>query len=444
VLGALVLAVLAIAFVLTRGGGHKYRVVFDDAGQLVKGDLVRVGGTKAGIVKSISLTDDGRAEIHITLDDAFSPLRSGTTAIIRAQGLTGVASRYVDVSPAPTFKPKLPDGATIGTDKTESIVEIDQLFDTLDDKTRAGLEQFIRGNADWYAGNEANANLSAKYFSPAISATSKLFSQIDDDSGAFEDLLVNAGKALGAATADRGRLTDLVGHTQQTFAALGSNEQSLTQALDNLPQAMHEGSDAFAALRPALKDLQHLVDVSGTSTKDLAPFLARLRPVLEEATPTFRQFRALFDQPGAHDDLYDALKDLPELGRLTSTTFPNARKSLKDSTPIFEFSRPYTPDLVSWVSNFGAALGPYDANGHYARTVAVFDAFGFQDDAEGGHLVAKSPAGRGVGDNLKTGFLKRCPGAAVPAPADNSANWLDNGPLANPDCDPSQRVGGAK
>ena len=73
--------------------------------------------------------------------------------------------------------------------------------------------------------------------------------------------------------------------------------------------------------------------------------------------------------------------------------------------------------------------------------MAVFDAYNFLDDAEGGRLEPKAPAQRGSSPYLKTGNLRRCPGAAAPPPADGSAPFVDSGTLANPDCDPSQSVG---
>ena len=80
------------------------RFVFENAGQLVKGDVVRIGGTPAGTVKAVELTDDGRAQITVAVDDDYAPLHDGTTATIRAQGLIGVANRYVDISPAPRLQ----------------------------------------------------------------------------------------------------------------------------------------------------------------------------------------------------------------------------------------------------------------------------------------------------------------------------------------------------
>src|SRR4051794_17528226 len=86
-IGAAVLAALALAWVLTSGGGHEYKLIFTDAGQLVKGDLVRIGGTQAGTVDHISVSREGLAEVAVTINDDFGPLHEGTSATIRAQGL---------------------------------------------------------------------------------------------------------------------------------------------------------------------------------------------------------------------------------------------------------------------------------------------------------------------------------------------------------------------
>jgi phospholipid/cholesterol/gamma-HCH transport system substrate-binding protein len=437
---AVFIVAVALAWVLLRGHSHQYRVVLQDAGQLVKGDVVRIGGTGVGTVKSVALSDDDQAEVDITVSDDYGPLHEGTTATVRAEGLTGVASRYVDLSPASETLPKLDDGATIGADKTTSIVEIDQLFDTLEPKTRKGLEQLIKGSAAWYDGRETAANQSAQEIPKTLSTLSSLAGEITSDSATFEQFLTQTGDAMGAVADHRDQLTQLVSNTRQTTAAIGSDTASLTTALDNVPGALDRGSDTFVALRPAIKDLQHLTDTTGPATKDLEGFLRDLTPVLHEATPTFAQLRKMFAQPGEANDLLDALRDLPALGKLTDKAFPDAEKSLKDSTPIFSFVRPYVPDLVSWVKSFGGAAAPYDANGHYIRSVPVLDAFTFSEDGDGPHLTPRPTSERTNSPAITTGNLKRCPGASTPAPTDGSAPYVDGGDLAAPDCDATETV----
>ncbi|MEA2496546.1 MAG: phospholipid/cholesterol/gamma-HCH transport system substrate-binding protein, partial [Thermoleophilaceae bacterium] len=229
-------------------------------------------------------------------------------------------------------------------------------------------------------------------------------------------------------------------NTRTTARALGSDNRSLSAALQNLPPALREGSDAFAAVRPALTDLRALVKASDPASRQLAPFFRDLRPVVSRAVPAFRDFRQVFDRPGNADDLLDALQTLPSLGKLTDKTFPQAVKTLNQSEPVLSFIRPYGPDLIGFIRSFGSAAATYDGNGHYARTVPVFDAFSYQDNSDGGTLALKEPTQRGKIPYLSLGNTKRCPGTSLPPLSDASAPFVDNGPLASADCDPNQVI----
>ncbi len=437
---ALLLIAGVVAWLLLRGDSHEYRLLFPSAGQLVKGDVVRVGGTGVGKVTKVGLSDDDQAQIDISIGDDYGALHQGSTATIRAEGLTGVASRYVDIQPAPPTKPKLDDHAVIRGDKTTSIVEIDQLFNTLDKKTREGLAGFIKGSASWYDGRTDAANESAQQLPKALGQLTDVVGEITRDSDAFESLLVKTGDAMGALAQSRESLTGLVSNTRETTAALSADTASLTQALDNVPTTLRKGSDTFASLRAALPDLQRLTDSTERNTKQLRPFLESLTPVLNEATPTFAQLRRMFAQPGASNDLLDALRDLPAIGKASDKAFPSGRKALQDGTPIFSFARPYVPDVVSFLTGYDNASSAYDANGHYIRSVPIFNAFTYADDASGGRLTPRPANERGTSPAVTTGNLRRCPGTAAPSPADRSAPFVDDGDLSNNDCDTSQTV----
>jgi phospholipid/cholesterol/gamma-HCH transport system substrate-binding protein len=438
---ALCLALAALLYVLfLRDDTYGYRFVFENAGQLVRGDVVRIGGTHAGTVSGIELTSDSKAQVNVSLDEDFAPLHQGTTATIRAQGLIGVANRYIDIHPGPNFRSQLDEGAVLDSNNTTAIVDLDQFFNTLDPPTRRGLQGVIKGFADWYEGKEQEANDSARYFSPALVAFTRFVKELNRDSRTFEQFLVETDKAMGALASRRTELTDLVGNTGATLRAISSDTESLSAALRELPPALRHGSDTFAALRPALDDIEPFVVESGPATRGLAPFMRRLAVFAGRSVPTFRQLRLMFARPGVGNDLYDSLRELPTLAKLSRRVLPRARRALRGSTPVFGFARPYTPDLAAWFRSFGQAMAPYDANGHYARSLAVFDGFNFVDDAQGGHLEPKPADQRGKSPYLELGNLRRCPGSAGPVP-DGSAPFVDVGDLARPDCDPSQAVG---
>ncbi|HEV2981556.1 MAG TPA: MCE family protein, partial [Solirubrobacteraceae bacterium] len=72
----------------------------------------------------------------------------------------------------------------------------------------------------------------------------------------------------------------------------------------------------------------------------------------------------------------------------------------------------------------------YDANGHYARISPVFPDFAL---GAKNNLVPASV--QQVLATLKSGQLRRCPGAATQPAADGSSPFTDNGLLS---CDPTQ------
>ena len=171
--GVALLAVLVALIVTGGGGSHQYKLIFATAGQLVRDNDIQVGGRRIGSIKSIELTKDNRAEITVEVQEPYAPLHEGTTAVIRATSLSGIANRYIALSPGPNSAPKLADGAVLSQDQTTTAVDLDQVFNTFDAKTRKGLATTIQGFADWYQGKGREANGVAQYFPPALAATDR-------------------------------------------------------------------------------------------------------------------------------------------------------------------------------------------------------------------------------------------------------------------------------
>jgi phospholipid/cholesterol/gamma-HCH transport system substrate-binding protein len=428
-LALLAAVVTIVVLVLAPGGGMTYHLMFANAGQLVSGDQVQVGGVAVGKVQAIELTSDNRARITITVDRPLAPLHGGTTASIRATSLSGVANRYIALTPGPNNRSELADGTTLETTATQGIVDIDQLFDTFDPATRAALQQVVQGSAAQSAGAERALNRSALYFSPAVSATDHVFSELVRDQSVFTNFLVSTSRAVTTIAARRDQLAGLVANGDTAFGALAAQNNALARGLATLPATLQHGNAVFADLPPALADLGKLVTVSKADTKTLAPFLARLRPLLVQAVPTLHDLRLAVNKPGAGNDLIDITRALPALEASLRTASPATVSALQQSAPVSSFIRPYTPDLVGWLRDFGQAAAYYDANGHYARVSPVFDSFTQGSD---GSLHPATPQ-QGL-SALQTGVIKRCPGSASQPATDGSSPFTDGGAL---DCNPS-------
>lgn len=433
-IGLLVLAAGLLAYLLLSGSGERqYRLTFQTAGQLVTDNDVQIGGRRIGSIKKIELTDNNQAMLTIVVKEPYAPLHAGTTAVQRMTSLSGVANRYVQLSPGADSNPELPENAVIPTEKTTTIVDLDQFFNTLDPKTSEGLRNVIRGFGAWYAGRGYQGNQVAKYFAPSLAATRKVLERLAADQPALKALVRDTSQVVTTLGERSTTLTDLVTNTNTTLGAIADENEGLAEALDYLPQTLRRGSSTFVDLRATLDDLDKLVAASKPASKNLAPFLAELRPLLVESGPTVGQLAQLLRQPGPNNDFTDLLNSSPELAKQASITFPASVTSLQKGTPILSFFRPYSADLVGWFRDFGQSSSNYDANGHYARIGANFNAFSYDQGTN--LLTSVPPAQRVPGVSANPTAVARCPGGASQAPADGSAPWRDvSGTL---DCDPS-------
>jgi phospholipid/cholesterol/gamma-HCH transport system substrate-binding protein len=435
---AIVVGVVLAAFILFGGdSGHKYKLLFETGGQLVPGNLVTVGGQQVGTVDDISLTNDARAEVSITVDDT---LHEGTSAVIRATSLSGIANRYVSLSPGPNNAPELADDAVISEDNTTSPVDIDQLFDTFNARTRQGLRDFIQGEAAVYTGNNEAARQTYKYFAPSLQQTERLFAELNEDQEALSRFLVAGSKVFGVLAERRAELTDLISNGNEAFGAIARENASFSRDLAELPPTMRQANTTFVNLRAALDDLDPVIADLGRVAPQLAPFLRSLRPVIEESLPVFNNLQVALRRPGGHNDLTDSLRQLPAVAQAADKAVPRSLRALADSQHLIELARPYAPDLLAVVGKLGATAGYYDFDGHYARAQPAAGNLFSYNSATGALEPIPLSEQFDAFTSLGLGPFQRCPGAATqanagwPTPTDHP--FLDDGALDG-DCVPS-------
>src|SRR5436309_4829583 len=321
-LGAVIAAAVLVALLVfgVGGGGYEVKARFINAAQLVKGNLVQVGGVRAGSVKDINVTSDGQAVSTMGVDDRFAPLKRGTKAVIRQASQSGIANRYIELIPPGRSQSgaaakkvletagNLPDGSTIDTDATTTQVDLDQLFNTLDPSTRKALQDFFKGSAAQYAGRGKQANLGYHYLNPALSTPSRLFNELHRDSPRLERFLVDSAKLVNAVASRRDDLAALIGNLNQTTRAIGNQKLALADAIGRLPGFMRRSNTTFVNLRAALNDVDPLVNASKPVAVKLKPFLDQLQPLLRDLRPTVADLRQIVRRPGANNDLTELTK----------------------------------------------------------------------------------------------------------------------------------------
>ena len=475
---ALVVAVLAVVLLL--GGGDDYTVTaeFENAGQLVKGNQVVVGGSAVGTVNEIELGDDGQALVTFSVNDDYAPLQRGTVATIRSPSLSQIAGRQVQLTLPPSSEKRDPieDGGTLTQSETVSAVDLDQLFNTLSPKTINDFKHVIKGLATSYEGVGPQANKGLHYLNPFLSTSRQVFAELNSDQAAFENLIVDTSHLSGALAERAPDISALVANLNRMMNAIGDRKERLAEAVSLLPNFLRESNTTFVNLRAALDDLDPLVDASKPVAIRLRPFLATLRAASADAVPTIRDLSAILHRRGDANDLVeltlmqpalakaavgsgspDCGDDSTDLGDLASAqddnytqgAFGEAVCALRNSAPQLSMFRAYTPELVGWFDDFGHS-GFIDAIGGIGRIGTTLNPFSISLPGGTPNLLDPLTPDEQIA-SLDTGNTRRCPGGNEHPvndidPSDDSVPFTDGGALTGDgpgNCDPTQTAPGS-
>ncbi len=462
-IGALLIAVAVVAFILLSGGSsYTVKAVFQNASQIVTGDQVEVAGNSIGTVSNISLTPNGEAQLTLTINDSqFTPLHEGTQAIIRQPGLSSIAARYVDLNLGAANGPTIPSGGTIQQSSTQSEVDLDELFNSLNSQTRKGLQDVFQGSAASYAGRGQQAQQAWEYLNPAIASSSLLFENLNRDTAKFTRFIVNSSNLVTSLAQRQSDLSGLVSHLSTTFSALATQQTALGQSVQRLPPFMRLANTTFVNLRNALVDLTALVNATKSVANPLPGYprgklyalLAQLQPLATEAVPTVKDLANVISKPGPNNDLINLNQLSVPLAKATvggqfgeplvyadgayrPGAFPVSSEALNQSVPELAVARPYAVDLTGWFEGYSHP-GIYDANGAMSRIATVVGVGSIQNGALNilgtnplSNLLTDATGRQAVANGvLTTGQGDRCPGSMERGPQDpgSSATQVESG-----------------
>jgi phospholipid/cholesterol/gamma-HCH transport system substrate-binding protein len=317
---AVVLALLAsTAYVVPRPAGQLTATLeFARAVNLHPGDDVRVLGMRIGEVTSVR-PDGDQVRVDIGYDH---PVPADAKAVIVTPSV--ISGRFVQLTPAYTGGPTLPDGAVVPTDRTAVPVEWDQLKDQLTRLSTAlartgALPNVVNTAAANLAGNGASLH---KTITDLAAATATLAAGGDDLFGTIRNLQV----FVSALNASDERIRAFSAQLTQLSALLDDNKTQLAAALTALDAA----TDTVARFVADNRDrLSTTVGQLTTQTKLLADDRAQLAEILHQAPTTLADVYDIFD---------------PATGTLSSRLSVNNTQDLAGFTCTTLFSLGGTPD----------------------------------------------------------------------------------------------------
>ena len=400
---------------------YDLRATVPNAQNLVRGNEVRIGGTRVGVVNEITPKKrrDGTtyATLDLKLETIVKPLPTDSTILVRPRSALGL--KYVEITKG-QGRDGFEAGDTIPLARaTPEPVEIDEFFSTFDEPTRAASRTNLNEFGGALAGRGRSLNGALGALPGLLRNLQPVAENLSDPRTDLEGFFQGLGQAAAEVAPVAEEQASLFRNLDTTFGALADVAPQLQDTISTGPEALQAGIEGFPVQRPFLRNSEGLfrelrpgIRAIRNAAPDLSSAFALGRGSLRrsvalnrELSPTFRAIQAFAEDP------------MSSLGL----------NGLRNATGIL---RPITRDLAPvqtvcnyltlWFRNVASHLSEGDAQGTWQRFIIIAAPSG--PNNEGG--PSNGPA---------SGPVTAPRQAVVPAPGggDTEGNFLHQNPYPN-------------
>lgn len=347
--------------------GYRFHIRFGEATQLAQQADVRISGVPVGKVVKLELGPGQTTDATIQLDERYAPIPRDSRAILRSKTLLG--ETFVELTPGHKSDGLLPEGGLLPDSQVSKTVELDEIFRSLDPRTRHSFQVWMQSLAVGIVGRGQDLNSAFGNLAPFAEDTNTLLKTLDDQNQAVQQLVRNTGTVFNALSARSAQLTGLIRNSntvfgtiadrnqelQETFKAFPTFERESILTLNRLNRFTAEANPIITQLRPVAVQLSPTLQAAGRLAPSFRDFFVNLGPLITAAKPGLPAFRKF---------LADAR---PALGQLDPFT--------RSLNPFLGYIADYLPELDGFVGNIVAATQATPIGGstaHYLRAMTVF------------------------------------------------------------------------
>jgi ABC-type transporter Mla subunit MlaD len=351
---------------------YELKVPFQEATQLAQQSDVRISGVSVGKVQTIETSPDGQqAQATIRIDDKYAPIPKGTRAILRTKTLLG--ETYVELTPGDADGPQLHDGGTLARANVAESAQLDEIFRTFDERTRAAFQEWMQEGAVAIAGRGQSFSNALGEFEPFFTELDDLFRVLDTQRLAVEQLFSNGAVTFRALRGREGELSELIRNSEALWRTTAARNRDI---------------EALFRAFPTFEDEQRLTfDRLKEFALNADPLFRQLVPAAEELSPTLIAFSRLAPQAkGFFEGLETVIDRAPagfsSLRRFLRSDFPVLLRAvdpfLRNLNPFLTGLGLYKREVTSLLGNVTAATNAVhlSATGQQVHALRVLGPFG--------------------------------------------------------------------
>jgi phospholipid/cholesterol/gamma-HCH transport system substrate-binding protein len=302
-------------------------------GKLVKGNEVRVGGFRVGVVNDITpqvTTVNGErrsvAVAKLSLDKKVEPLSRDSELRVRPRSALGL--KYIELQPG-TSKATWKSGDTVPVKQSSEPLEFEDLFSTFDRDTRPNIQNATDGFGNAFAGRGQSLNRSIEALNPFFKALTPVMQNLSDPRTELDQFFLQMGRASAQAAPVARTQALLFTDMADTFAAISADPRALQDTIEKGAPTMDVSIDSFRVQRPFMADFTDLSARLRPAAQELPRSLPAINRAFAKGTPVLPR------TVGLNENLEKAFTEAEDLFEN-----PNTLLALKDLTTALTVSRP--------------------------------------------------------------------------------------------------------
>jgi ABC-type transporter Mla subunit MlaD len=299
-------------------------VVSNGAG-LIRGNEVRIGGTRVGLMGSIKplVHKDGRvgARVHMRLLKSVQPLPVDSRVAIRPRSPLGL--KYIEITLGRSKK-GIEEGGEIPLARAApKPVEVDDFQGIFDEPTRDAARKQLYEFGTGLAGRGSDLNTALSELEPVVTRLQPVMRNLLDARSRFPQLFPALERAAREVAPVAGTQAALFTALDKTFGGLAQVTGPLQESISLGPPALDIATRALPAQEPFLRDSAELFRRLRPGFDELAKASVHLAPAFRDAQPSLEQTPRLAGQldttVAALDKLAEDSRTVPGIDRLTET-----------------------------------------------------------------------------------------------------------------------------
>jgi phospholipid/cholesterol/gamma-HCH transport system substrate-binding protein len=303
--------------------GYRVTVNFPEATTLAQEADVRVAGVSVGKVRKVDVgPGTNRTVATIELERRYAPLRQDARAVLRQKTLLG--ETYVELTPGHSSK-TVPENGTLPNGQVKKTVQLDEIFNSLDPKTRADFRGWQQELAKGIKGRGRDFNDALGTLPGFAHDGADVLAVLDSQEGAVHRLVKNTGVVFGALNQNEQQLQNLITGSKATFDATAANNEALAETIRIFPTFLDESKLTLARVQKF--------------STDTNPLITDLRPVARDLGPTLTDVKALAP------NLKRFFVNLDPVITASKTGMPATRDILKGAQPLLDQLGPFLGQL---------------------------------------------------------------------------------------------------